>query len=49
MGAITDIKYRQSKHQRVLTILSPLRAEKLYARVFRAVFRQNVFAFPITP
>lgn len=44
MGAITYIKYWQSKHQRVLAILPPLRVEKTHVRVFRAAFAQNMCA-----
>lgn len=42
MGGITYIKYWQSKHQRVLAILSPLRVEKIHVHVFRVVFPQNM-------
>lgn len=42
MGAITYIKYWQSKHERVLAILSPLRVEKIPVHDFRVVCPQNM-------
>lgn len=48
MGAITCIKYQQSKHQKVPAILSPLRVENTRACLLHGVPTEHGCACSIT-